>query len=119
MAERSTEASPLTLRQQAVFDFIRRTIYLEQRPPSIREIGRHVGISSPNGVVGHLTALVKKGRLESAKKEPRAVIPRGTRPIDVLRAVHGMVQKNGRDPISRALPPETLAALREIVEVCE
>ena len=119
MPERSTEGSPLTARQQEVYDFIRRTTYLEQRPPTVREIGDHFGIRSPNGVAAHLHALEKKGRLQATAYASRGATPRGVRPIDVLRAVHAQLRKNGRDPVSRALSPEMVAALREIVELCE
>jgi SOS-response transcriptional repressor LexA len=119
MAEKSTAASPLTQRQQAILDFIRRTTYLEQRPPTVREIGQHFGIRSPNGVIVHLKALIKKGRLEATAYASRSVIPRGTRPIDVLRAVHAALRPDGRDAVSRAIPANVLAALREIVTLCK
>lgn len=51
---------PLTDRQHEVFKMIEQYIRDRHYPPTIREIGDAVGISSPNGVVGHLNALVKK-----------------------------------------------------------
>jgi SOS-response transcriptional repressor LexA len=123
MAQRSTEtpapAKPLTEKQQAIFDFIRRTTYLDQRPPTVREIGDHFGIRSPNGVLAHLQALVKKGRLGSTPYASRCATPRGARPIDVLRAVDAVLRKDGRDPVSKALSADMVAALREIVKLCE
>ncbi len=54
----------LTARQQQVLDFI-----LTQRiPPSVREIGRALGIRSTNGVCEHLRLLRQKGVLEPAVK---------------------------------------------------
>lgn len=55
--------SELTERQQAVFDFIRETISEKCCPPSVREIGDHFGITSPNGVMCHLKALQAKRRI--------------------------------------------------------
>lgn len=54
----------LTHRQEQVYLFIERKARLERRPPTIREIGAEMGISSPNGVVCHLDALEKKGWIE-------------------------------------------------------
>jgi len=53
---------PLTDRQRDIYRF-----YIDEsfagRTPSIREIGERFGIRSPNGVMCHLRALVKKGAL--------------------------------------------------------
>lgn len=51
----------LTDRQQAVFDYIRDSIYDRGYPPTLREIGQHLGIRSTNGVNDHLRALQRKG----------------------------------------------------------
>ena len=55
---------PLTKRQQRVYDFIKNHIEENGWPPTIREIGKHMGINSPNGVLGHFRALKKKGWIE-------------------------------------------------------
>lgn len=60
---RSKVHLPLTVPQARVLRFIVRSILETMRAPTIREIGAHVGISSPNGVYAHLTALIKKGYL--------------------------------------------------------
>ena len=51
----------LTIRQTAVLDFI--CVYIERHkfPPTVRDIGDHFGIRSPNGVVCHLRILEKRG----------------------------------------------------------
>jgi len=54
---------PLTKRQQAVYEFLRDKIRNRGYGPSVREIGAHFGISSPNGVMCHLKALEKKGMI--------------------------------------------------------
>lgn len=50
----------LTSRQAEIYTFIKERI-AEGMPPTIREIGEHCGISSPNGVRCHLQAIQKKG----------------------------------------------------------
>ena len=47
----------LTKRQEQTLDFIRSSIEDRGYPPTLREIGEHLGISSTNGVNDHLRAL--------------------------------------------------------------
>jgi repressor LexA len=63
----------LTKRQLAVFDFIREQVQSRGYGPTVREIGQHFEISSPNGVMCHLRALEKKGILQRVRKQDRAV----------------------------------------------
>lgn len=53
----------LTERQKKVLAFIETHIRDNGFPPTIREIGLHLGIKSTNGVNDHLNALQKKGFL--------------------------------------------------------
>lgn len=53
----------LSPRQQDVLELIRRTVEERGFPPTYREIGDALGISSTNGVADHVKALVKKGYL--------------------------------------------------------
>src|SRR5690554_828546 len=55
---------PLTERQRAVLDFVVEYIRVHRFPPTVREIGRALGIRSTNGVSDHLKALERKGYLE-------------------------------------------------------
>jgi repressor LexA len=71
----SDEKEPLTERQQAVLDFISRSIERRGYPPTLREIGEHMGIRSTNGVNDHLKALEKKGYLEREDLKSRALRP--------------------------------------------
>jgi repressor LexA len=63
----------LTSRQLQVFDFIRERVQSRGYGPTVREIGEHFKISSPNGVMCHLRALEKKGLLHRVRKQDRAV----------------------------------------------
>lgn len=51
----------ITSRQQQTLDFIERSINERGYPPTLREIGEHMGIRSTNGVTDHLRALERKG----------------------------------------------------------
>ena len=41
--------------------------------PTVREIAEHMDIRSPNGVVGHLRALVRKGLIRRNANKARAI----------------------------------------------
>lgn len=56
--------SRLTQKQQRILDFIKAEIKTRQRPPTVREIMKHFGYTSPNGVSCHINALTKKGAIE-------------------------------------------------------
>jgi repressor LexA len=66
---------PLTDRQKAVLAFISSSIEERGYPPTLREIGEHMGIRSTNGVNDHLKALEKKGYLEREDLKSRALRP--------------------------------------------
>ncbi len=65
----------LTKRQKMVLNFIIDHIESEGYPPTIREIGDHLGIRSTNGVNDHLKALERKGYLERQDAKSRALKP--------------------------------------------
>lgn len=65
----------LTKRQQMVLDYIRRQIEDRGFPPTLREIGIHMGIRSTNGVNDHLRALERKGYLKREDMKSRALRP--------------------------------------------
>src|SRR5436189_5916719 len=69
------EKEPLTDRQKQALDFISRSIDSRGYPPTLREIGEHLGIRSTNGVNDHLKALEKKGYLEREDLKSRALRP--------------------------------------------
>src|SRR3954453_22839448 len=69
------DKEPLTDRQKAVLEFISQSISSQGYPPTLREIGEHMGIRSTNGVNDHLKALEKKGYLEREDLKSRALRP--------------------------------------------
>jgi repressor LexA len=64
---------PLTNQQQAVYDFIREKIMIRGYGPTVREIGEHMNIKSPNGVMCHLRALERKGMIVRTANKSRAI----------------------------------------------
>ena len=63
----------LTKRQQEILDFIRAEIHRRGFPPSVREIGEAVGLSSSSTVHSHLAALESKGLIRRDPSKPRAL----------------------------------------------
>jgi repressor LexA len=64
---------PLTARQRQVLEFIDSEVRSRGYPPSVREIGDAVGLSSPSTVHAHLAALQDKGYLHRDPSKPRAI----------------------------------------------
>src|ERR1019366_1202958 len=63
----------LTPRQHRVLDVIRDSVERRGYPPSMREIGEQVGLTSTSSVAHQLTTLQKKGYLRRDPNRPRAV----------------------------------------------
>jgi repressor LexA len=67
------DESGLTPRQHRVLDVIRDSVERRGYPPSMREIGEQVGLTSTSSVAHQLTTLQKKGYLRRDPNRPRAV----------------------------------------------
>jgi len=79
MSDRS-ETTPdpgLTERQRTILDVIRASVTTRGYPPSIREIGDAVGLTSTSSVAHQLRTLERKGYLRRDPNRPRAVDVRG------------------------------------------
>jgi repressor LexA len=64
----------LSKRQQQVLEYIRDTVNDRGYPPSVREIGDAVGLSSPSSVHSQLSALVEMGMITRDPTKPRAIV---------------------------------------------
>lgn len=82
---------PLTKRQRQVLNFITRSIEERGYPPTMREIGEHMGIRSTNGVNDHLKALERKGYVEREDLKSRTLRPVETSPRPVSVPLVGRV----------------------------
>lgn len=67
----------LTTKQQRIYDFICDHIQSNGYPPTIRDICRQFNIVSPNGVMCHLKALEKKGKINRNPNLSRGITIQG------------------------------------------
>ncbi len=70
---RPTSEPPLSDRQREILEFIERLMRDRGYPPSVREIGAAVGLTSPSTVHSHLATLQKRGLLRRDPAKPRAI----------------------------------------------
>lgn len=94
----------LTERQKTVLEFVVEYIRVHRFPPTVREIGRALGIRSTNGVSDHLKALERKGYLERRGMKSRALIPT-ERALGILEeAVHPLPVAAARSETTLRVP---------------
>ncbi len=67
------EAEPLTARQRRIVDFIAETVQKRGYPPTVREIGEAVGLTSSSSVHAQLANLERRGLLRKDPTKPRAM----------------------------------------------
>jgi repressor LexA len=91
MAERAP-----TERQARILEVIRD--FTEERgyPPSVREIGERVGLSSSSTVQAHLKTLEKRGLIHRDPTKPRALIASGSRAFARLEPDYGVLPIVGK-----------------------
>lgn len=115
-AQDATGSAPgLTPRQRQVLETIRSSVNDRGYPPSMREIGESVGLTSPSSVKHQLDALERKGYLRRDPNRPRAievVLPNDSRQIRLLDTSTGSDNKlrrvdaqTGNIPAEQSLPP--------------
>jgi repressor LexA len=63
----------LTKRQQEIFDFVRSYGSEHGYPPTVRDIGKAIGLTSSSTVHAHLANLEKLGLLKRDPTKPRAI----------------------------------------------
>ncbi len=63
----------LTKRQQEIFDFIKRYSAKHGYPPTVRDIGKAIGLTSSSTVHAHLANLEKIGLVRRDPTKPRAL----------------------------------------------
>jgi repressor LexA len=71
--DREADGDGLTQRQRRVLEVIHDSIERRGYPPSVREIGEAVGLSSASSVAHQLSVLQKKGWLRRDPNRPRAL----------------------------------------------
>jgi repressor LexA len=63
----------LTQRQQEIFDYVRKYVGEHGYPPTVRDIGKAIGLASSSTVHAHLANLEKLGVLRRDPTKPRAI----------------------------------------------
>jgi repressor LexA len=105
----------LTKRQQEIFDFIKRYSSSHGYPPTVRDIGKAVGLASSSTVHAHLANLEKIGLLRRDPSKPRA--------IELLdKAVEGVksvVRPNGLPLVGQVAAGQPVLAEENIEEYVE
>jgi repressor LexA len=71
--EHTMPPQTLTPRQREVLQIIEKHVRDRGYPPSVREIGEAVGLTSPSTVHAHLAALQRRGYLRRDPTKPRAI----------------------------------------------
>ena len=69
----ATMDKPISERQRNILDFISTTTEQRGYPPSVREIGDAVGLTSPSTVHTHLNTLERLGFIRRDPNRPRAI----------------------------------------------
>jgi len=67
----------LTARQKRILEYIKRTIQERGYPPTVREIGEAVGLTSSSSVHAQLANLERRGLMRRDPTKPRAMELRG------------------------------------------
>lgn len=81
-----SDESTLTKRQQQILSVVRSLTDERGYPPSLREIGRAVDLTSPSTVKHHLDTLEREGFIQRDAGRPRAIDLRREPTVETLRA---------------------------------
>jgi repressor LexA len=109
VVELQPDGDGLTPRQRLVLETVRASVESRGYPPSMREIGDAVGLTSPSSVKHQLTALERKGYLRRDPNRPRAievVQPDDSRGVAPLPGVAGITDIGDADSSAREGAPE-------------
>jgi len=102
----------LTKRQQEIFDFIRKYSAKYGYPPTVRDIGKAVGLASSSTVHAHLANLEKIGLLRRDPSKPRAI-----ELLDrAVESVRGIVRSEGLPLVGSVAAGEPMLAEENIEE---
>ncbi len=100
----------LTKRQQEIFDFIRKYSAKYGYPPTVRDIGKAVGLASSSTVHAHLANLEKIGLLRRDPSKPRAI-----ELLDrAVESVRGIVRAEGLPLVGSVAAGEPMLAEENI-----
>ena len=102
----------LTKRQQEIFDFVKRYSARYGYPPTVRDIGKAVGLASSSTVHAHLANLEKVGLLRRDPSKPRAI-----EMLDkAVEGVKNVVRPNGLPLVGQVAAGQPVLAEENIEE---
>jgi repressor LexA len=101
----------LTKRQQEIFDFIKSYSSKHGYPPTVRDIGKAIGLTSSSTVHAHLANLEKQGVLRRDPTKPRA--------MEILDRAKKAVTPPGLPIVGRVAAGQPILAEENIEEYVE
>ena len=112
----------LTKRQQEIFDFIKRYSAKHGYPPTVRDIGKAVGLASSSTVHAHLANLEKLGLLRRDPTKPRALelLDKASSAVgDAVDNVRSLVRPMGLPLVGSVAAGQPILAEENIEEYVE
>ncbi len=106
----------LTKRQQEIFDFIRRYSARYGYPPTVRDIGKAVGLASSSTVHAHLANLERIGLLRRDPSKPRAIELLDRAVGSAVGSVRGIVRSDGLPLVGSVAAGQPMLAEENIEE---
>jgi repressor LexA len=106
----------LTKRQQEIFDFIRKYSARYGYPPTVRDIGKAVGLASSSTVHAHLANLEKIGLLRRDPSKPRAIELLDKAVGSAVDSVRGIVRGEGLPLLGAVAAGQPMLAEENIEE---
>jgi repressor LexA len=106
----------LTKRQQEIFDFIRKYSQKYGYPPTVRDIGKAVGLASSSTVHAHLANLEKIGLLRRDPSKPRAIELLDRAVENAVESVKGIVRSEGLPVLGSVAAGQPMLAEENIEE---
>jgi repressor LexA len=112
----------LTKRQQEIFDFIKKYSAKYGYPPTVRDIGKAVGLASSSTVHAHLANLEKVGLLRRDPSKPRALELLDRATSTMADAAKSVVRPSGLPLVGNVAAGQPILAeenIEEFVQVPE
>jgi repressor LexA len=106
----------LTKRQQEIFDFIGKYSAKYGYPPTVRDIGKAVGLASSSTVHAHLANLEKIGLLRRDPAKPRAIELLDRAMDRAVESVRGIVSSDGLPLVGSVAAGEPILAEENVEE---
>src|SRR4051794_4516992 len=108
----------LTKRQQEIFEFIKRYSSKHGYPPTVRDIGKAIGLTSSSTVHAHLANLEKLGVIRRDPTKPRALELLGQAGKEVGATGRGGLRLGGRVAAgARVLAEENIEEYVNVPEI--